>query len=354
MKLLLHAPALSKAVKAIQPITTPTASLPQLGGVTLSASADGKRMAVSGSDLNIWATRYLDCEWTGPAVTVPSGRLHGVLSRISEPEVILEVSETACTILAGNMECTLPLITDPPILPPVAEYGEAQDVPLLAQQLDRMLPFTSKTNLRPAMIHMAKGKMEASDGRVFISILIDCKADHVIPAELARMVADNRCPSIKVRFAPGMAEFTGEDWCISGKLLEAQFPNTSMFFNQPVHTRILANAKAMAEAAEFAALPLSKAVDSIWCRVSEGSLRFHTPGYRVEAKKFRGQESTSQTVECAASHCQDFAISASDFQTFLKGLGAEEATIQLAENPVLLIAQANNTLVGCSLRRLET
>lgn len=347
--------ALARAVKALQPITATQAALPQLGAVTITP---GERMTVSGTNMDIWAERYLDYPLDGPApFSIRSDKLHAALSKISHPELTIELDGTDCALTAGRSEFHFPVITDP--VPFMGEQGwsDPQQVELLPSTFHRLLPFCSSDSTRPQLqgIHLTDGAFEACTGRAYSRITAEVKGEAIIPAQLCKLVSEENDQFVEMRLSPTMVQFTGKDWQVAGKLIAGEYPNTAMFHKQEAWTRITAPRKELIEAAQVAALPLSKAVDAIWVRCTESELHLHTPGYRKEAAKYRGAESASQKVEAAVSNPQDFAVSASGLAVLLRSLGVDEITLTLsAPVPILLMGSHNRTTSGLSLMRLES
>lgn len=353
----IHTKPLLEAVSALQVVTTARSTLPALGAITLSAMGD--QMVLSGTNMDQWMHRDIDCKYDGDAVTfrVPAKRLHSILSIVESPELALEVGATDLTITAGRSTFRMPLIVDsaPPV--PEPEWKEPFTVQLLTGYFHALLPFVSTDPNRYDLngIHMADGLIEASTGRIFASIVLPTKGDCIVPIEACRMVAAEKGP-VTVRLSDGLAEFAGEGWTITTKLLEGNYPNTAPFRvkEEKIHTRITASREEMAQAAREAALPLDKSIDTIWVRCTESELTFHTPGFKEDLKKWRNPDSASRTIEAVAvTNPIDFAVSASGLISCMKLVGCGDVTIKFEQNPTMGVLESGNALAVFNLSRLE-
>lgn len=355
----IHTKPLLEAVSALQAVTTARSTLPALGAITFSrAQAMGDDgLYICGTNLDQWMTRQLACDSPLKPFRVPAKRLHSILSIVESPELKLEVGDTDLTITAGRSTFRMPLIVDsaPPV--PEPEWREPFTVRLLTGYFHALLPFVSTDPNRYNLngIHMADGFIEASTGRIFASIAISTKGDCIIPVDMCRMVAAESGP-VTVRLSSTMAEFSGENWRITGTLIARTFPNTKPFrtSDDKVHTRITASREEMAQAAREAALPLDKSIDTIWVRCTESELTFHTPGFKEDLKKWRNPDSASRTIEAVAvTNPIDFAVSASGLISCMKLVGCGDVTIKFEQNPTMGVLESGNALAAFNLSRLE-
>lgn len=348
------------ALSLLQPLAS-SKSLPQLGAVTIQQKALSELVNLSATNLDVWMLAQTPAPVSDPfSFAVPSEILYKALGRASTADCTMELSGEACTLTAGAYSIRLPLITEPSLPVPEVEWGKPFTMEMLPNYFHKLLPFCSRRPDREILqsIHMSKGLLQACSGQMFARLELPCKGEAIIPTKLAELVA-KMTGDVKCRLSPNLAEFSGEDWVITGKVLEgfaspdedfkmsnrSAYPNTDCFLGKTVHASITVDRKQFIEAIQSVAVSMDK-VDGIWARNTAGEMRLETPK--------RVDHPSSMTIPAKSYNCIDFAFSASEMATGMRSIDAEQVTLTLEDRPTLITCQHGNTTLGIGMKRLET
>jgi DNA polymerase III sliding clamp (beta) subunit (PCNA family) len=277
---------------------------------------------------------------------VPGRKLHDALQLISDDELTIETTDASAIIRFGkSSKLTLPLISEPMPSVPEAEWSKPVLIEDLQGKLRTLLPFCSKAIHRPELqsIHFGKEVMEVADGRRIGWIdLKGMKLDSVVPTELCQLVAKTE-GTVTTRFSPNMAEFSGEGWTITGKLIEAKYADIRSLRKQVTVFTVKSSARELIEASSQAAFELSTNQDSIKVRTAPDQLIFTD-----------GKHELPCDAEVSEGH-HNFALSASALESALVAVtpeGRDEVELSFSDAFSFSVEHAGVQVV-CMLTRLD-
>jgi DNA polymerase III sliding clamp (beta) subunit (PCNA family) len=346
---------LRAAIAQLQPVLSGKSSLPVLGAVQFLSA--GNETALNCSNMDVWMRQMVP---TADSTTdfydflLPGRLLHEALARITADELKLTVEGSAAVLRAGSAKLSLPLITEPFPALPDAEWSKPILIDDLQAKLRLCLPFVGKLPVRPLnmAVHFGKGRLEACDGRRFIGVdTPESKGSHIIPTELCQLVTKTE-GAVTIRFAGSMAEFSGEGWTITGKLLEsatgAWIATDSMYKQKTVMT-VKSSARELIEAVSLAAFSLPTLIDSVAIEPHADKLVFRFKG------DDKGHMPCEAEVAAEVDNPQQVAgVSARSLESALRAIcheGADEVELRFEEFGSFSV-QRGGIFVSCMLTRL--
>ena len=245
MKLSLSRDTLFAALQTVGRAVSSRATLPSLGGIQLSATADGLTLRATDMEVGLVVSIPEASVESDGTVLLP-GRLLGDVARSlpsGDVALALRPEQRDVELTAGGARFhlrTLPA-EDFPRLPELKEDGARLPAAPLAQTIDRVARAASRDEVRPILtgvLFQAEGTtltMVATDSyRLSVKHTdLDTSLPEAIEAnvparalrELARIVAQEGAEEVAMSLARNQAVFQAGAVVLSSRLIEGQFPS---------------------------------------------------------------------------------------------------------------------------------
>lgn len=331
------------ALAKLQAITSTKTSLSVLGAVTLDCGFNG--LELSATNIDQWfkvTVAGADADQETVPFSVSSKDLYDTLRYVDEEECTLKVTDQTCIVTAGRNEAKLPLITDPLPLLPKAEWGKPFTVDNLPELLSKCLPHASKEAHRYILngVYFSPAGLVATNGRYsLVKIEADIKGEANVPAAAAALIAKEKGP-VSCRFSPQLAEFSGEGWSLTTKLIESadgsKYPSFKEGFDKVSHRMSVERTEAI-RAAMFAALPLAPEIDVVAAEHTSTELRFSSPSNCPNPK--------SKVITAKADKAHSWAVSARKLAATLNVFDCELVDIGFTDMQSIIITDGPITAV---------
>jgi DNA polymerase-3 subunit beta len=245
MQLTVAQKVLSEAIALVSRAVPSRPSHPVLANVLFVAEAEDKNLTLTAFDLSIGIALKVEAsvEVAGSA-TFPAKLLSDIISRAPEGELRIEVEgETVMTILAGSSKYTVRgMAADAYPEFPLCEGGVEMPVDVFRDGLRGVLFAVSSDETKQVLtgVHITvspeEGEFAATDGHRLAVVQFLTQEGSTFPEfdvtvpgkalrEVERMVLIHSEATVSVALNDSLMVFRGNNWVVSSRLIEAQYPN---------------------------------------------------------------------------------------------------------------------------------
>jgi DNA polymerase III sliding clamp (beta) subunit (PCNA family) len=323
--------------------------MPVLGAVTITRNFEGTNL--SATNLDQWMLiRLQDQNKDTPVfpLSVSSLDLYNTLRFVDDEEVVIKITNDSAIVSSGSSTHRMPLIADPLPIFPEAEWEDPFLIEKLPELLARCLPFSSTDSNRYILngVYFSGIGLVAASNYGFIKVKTEIKGEANVPPEAVKLIAKED-GDVTVRFSSSLAEFKGEDWTLTTKLIEgvdgSKFMNLQPLLHIKILHRLECNRVEAIKAAAFAALPLPQLIDVIAVEASDTTAKFFTPHSYPNPRE--------RTIEATADKPHSWAVSARKLATALGAFDCEMVDIGFTDTQTMIV-EDGNTMVLLMLCRI--
>lgn len=337
---------LREAVAKLQPITSQRYNLAELGAITLTDNLKGD-IVLSGTNLDIWMEQSVP--WSDSAdpetpFSISSSSLHDTL-RYMEEFCRFTQEKNRVVLTSGSMRREFPLIKGPmPEIPENVSWSKPFTVENLPARVLKCLPFSSREAHRANLqsVFFSERGLVATDGRKLLKVACPIAGEANVPIQAAEMLAKEKGDA-KCRFSDGLAEFSGESWKITTKLIEGGFPNLDPLFKNEAKAILEVNREELLSSVRFVTLGMDAGMDAATAALEGSTLLIRS---HPSAK-----EPSSREINATGDSGHSWAASGRLLATCLSAFESERVTLCFTDMSNAII-EDGDTLAICWLLRI--
>jgi len=335
---------LTKALSSVGKVIEHRQTIPILGNVLLVA--EGGRLTVVGSDLDIEISASLPCDGESGETTVDARRLGDIAKRIAGDDVKLSIKDDKLIVKAGRSRFTLPMIQAVDF--PRLDSGRF-DVEFAIDFVGLIAPVRfaisneqTRTYLNGVHLHnTAEGSIRAvaTDGHrlahntacgmpTIPAVIIPAKTVGLVPAGAVEVSLNNR-----------MCRFATADTIIVSKLIDATFPDYQRVIPSNNENVVTVDKKELASAVARASAVASE-------RGKAAKFTIASDNIAIDVQGADGTAHEDVSAQYAGGEPVEIGFNSQYMSDVLAAVPGDEIRVSLADGQTPAIFQGYGDVLG--------